>query len=145
MPLGLDVLHQMGLREQLRSVPGDAFECWEIYLDGRLTMKIDEPTTELGDFAFRVASPGALMELLVGEASRHVGFSFRPGTSVRGLLHERERVAGVLVSTPAGEEEVAGDLVIGADGRSSVVRTRSGLALVGTGQPGATLQEHRFL
>ena len=76
MPLGLDVLHQMGLRERMRSVPGDAFKCWEIYLDGRLTMKIDEPTTKLGDLAFRVASPGALMELLVGEASRHVGFSF---------------------------------------------------------------------
>ena len=38
-------------------------------------------------------------------------------------------MAGVRVSTSAGEEEVAGDLVIGTDGRSSVVRTRSGLAL----------------
>ena len=35
MPLGLEVLHQMGLRKRMRSVPGDAFECWEIYLDGR--------------------------------------------------------------------------------------------------------------
>ena len=129
MPLGLDVLHQMGLRERLRSVPGDAFECWEIYLDGRLTIKIKEPVEELGDLAFRVASPAALIELLVGEASRHAGFSFRPGTSVRGLLYERERVVGVRVSTPTGEEEVPADLVIGADGRASVVRTRSGLAL----------------
>lgn len=129
MPLGLEVLHQMGLRERMRSVPGDAFECWEIYLDGRLTLKIDEPREALGDLAFRVASPGALIALLVEEAGRHAGFSFRPGTSVRGVLHERERVAGVRVSTPTGDEEVRGDLVVGADGRSSVVRTRSGLAL----------------
>ena len=129
MPLGLEVLHQMGLRERMRSVPGDAFECWEIYLDGRLMLKIDEPREALGDLAFRVASPGALIALLVEEAGRHAAFSFRPGTSVRGLLHERERVAGVRVSTPTGDEEVRGDLVVGTDGRSSVVRTRSGLAL----------------
>ena len=70
MPLGLEVLHQMRLRERIRSVPGDAFECWEIYLDGRLTLKIDEPREELGDLAFRVASPGALIALLVEEAGR---------------------------------------------------------------------------
>ena len=129
MPLGLEVLHQMGLREQMRAVPGAPFECWQIYLDRQLTMRIDEPMTELGDLAFRVASPSALIALLIEEASVHGGFSFRPGTSVRGLLHEGERVTGVRASTPTGEEGVAGDLVIGADGRSSVVRQRSGLEL----------------
>lgn len=129
MPLGLDVLGQMGLGEQMRSVPGDPFEAWEIYLDRQLTMRIAEPMAELGDLAFRVASPGALIALLVEEASRHAGFSFQPGTSVRGLRHHGERVAGVRLSTPTGEAELAGDLVVGADGRSSLVRQRSGLDL----------------
>ena len=129
MPLGLEVLNQMGLGERLRAVPGAPFEAWEIYVDRQLTMRIDEPVDELGDLAFRVASPSALIAMLVDEAGRHDGFAFRPGTSVRGLLHEGERVSGVRVSTPSGEESVTGDLVVGADGRSSIVRERSGLEL----------------
>ena len=33
MPLGLEMLHQMGFRERLRELPGEAFDSWDIHLD----------------------------------------------------------------------------------------------------------------
>jgi 2-polyprenyl-6-methoxyphenol hydroxylase-like FAD-dependent oxidoreductase len=76
-----------------------------------------------------VVSQTALLELLIAEAGRHPGFRYRPGTGVRDVLRRDDRVAGVRVSRPQGEEEIAADLVVGCDGRSSLLRKRTGLGL----------------
>ena len=130
MPAGLDALYQMGLREAVRGLPTSMIEGWQIYLDRIQVMFIREPMEKLGDLAFRAVSQPALLELLVDEARRFPGFSFRPGLSVRGLLtDDAGRVSGVRVSGPEGEDEIEGDLVIGTDGRASMVRKRADLPL----------------
>lgn len=129
MPAGLDALHQMGLRERLPRLPGEAIESWDIWVDRTQILHIPEPSHELGDRAMRVVSQTALLELLIGEAGRHPGFRHHPGSSVRDLLREGERVCGLRVSRPDGEREVAADLVVGCDGRASLVRKRAGLGL----------------
>jgi len=129
MPLGLEMLHQMGFRDRLRDLPGDRLDAWDVYLDRTPVMHVEEPSQELGDLALRVVSQSALLSALVDEARRYPGFTFRPGTTVRDLVRAGERIAGVRVATRAGESVVAADLVIGADGRASVVRKRAGLEL----------------
>ena len=52
-----------------------------------------------------------------------------------GLIEDGGKVAGVKVRTPAGERDVRADLVVGADGRASVLRQRSGLAVEDLGAP----------
>ena len=47
-------------------------------------------------------------------------------TEVVDLLIEDNRVAGVRAKTPGGELEVRADLVIGADGRHSIIQARAG-------------------
>jgi 2-polyprenyl-6-methoxyphenol hydroxylase-like FAD-dependent oxidoreductase len=129
MPLGLEMLHQMGFRERLRDLPGHTLDAWDIYLNGVRIMHIDEPSRELGDLALRIVSQTALLSSLIEEAKKHPAFVFRPGASVRDLLRDGDRVAGLLLSTPAGEETLAADLVIGTDGRASLIRKRAGLEL----------------
>jgi 2-polyprenyl-6-methoxyphenol hydroxylase-like FAD-dependent oxidoreductase len=129
MPLGLAVLHQMGFRERLRTLPGASLDAWDIHLDRQRVMHVVEPSQELGDLALRIVSQPALLAAMVDEAKRHPGFTFRPGATVRDLRRAGDRVTGVVLSTPEGEETLAADLVIGADGRNSVVRKRAGLAL----------------
>src|SRR5438876_949900 len=65
--------------------------------------------------------------MLVGEAGRFAGFRLERGVTVRDLVREGERVVGVRADTPAGSRAVRGDLVVGADGRASVLRARAGL------------------
>ncbi|MCG8592467.1 MAG: FAD-dependent monooxygenase [Proteobacteria bacterium] len=128
-PSGIEVLHQMGFRDALAELPGEPFEAWEIHLDRQPVMRIVEPREELGDRALRVVSQAGLLERIIGAAERHDGFRFRPGTTVRDLLRDGDRVRGLRVARQGGEEEVRADLVIGADGRASVVRKRADLEL----------------
>ena len=93
-------------------------------------MRIEEPSQELGPRAFRIVSPGHLIERLVTEAERFPGFVLHRGLTSRELLRDTEgRVRGTRASGPGGEIVLNADLVIGADGRASTVRKRAGLTL----------------
>jgi 2-polyprenyl-6-methoxyphenol hydroxylase-like FAD-dependent oxidoreductase len=54
---------------------------------------------------------------------------------VTGLIEEEGSVVGLHATTPGGPLEVRADLVVGADGRHSVVRARAGLKVHELGAP----------
>jgi 2-polyprenyl-6-methoxyphenol hydroxylase-like FAD-dependent oxidoreductase len=56
-------------------------------------------------------------------------------TEAVGLLEESGRVVGVKTKTVNGEMEIRAALTVGADGRSSLVRDRSGLEVIDLGAP----------
>ena len=71
MPLGLDALAQMGLSAVLAQVPGRIVRSWRIWIDGEEVFRIPEPVGELGELAFRVVAPAALLDGILAEAARH--------------------------------------------------------------------------
>ncbi len=75
------------------------------------------------------------LNFLSSHAKKHPNFRLRMNTEVTDLLFENDRVVGVRAKTPDGPLEVRADLVIGADGRSSVVRERAGLEVIDLGAP----------
>jgi 2-polyprenyl-6-methoxyphenol hydroxylase-like FAD-dependent oxidoreductase len=78
----------------------------------------------------RVVSQPALLEKMVEEAGRYPSFSFERGTRVHDLIHDAgDRIVGAELRTDDGTRKVRADLVIGTDGRGSLVRTRTGLQL----------------
>ncbi len=130
MPTGLDALHQMGLGDALATAPSRVLDAWEIHLDGELIMRVEEPSTALGDRALRVLSQPRLLELLVSRAAEHPHFELRMGHALRDLVRDDAGcLRAVRVATPGGEHELPANLVIGADGRASTVRKRAGLEL----------------
>ena len=130
MPLGIDALSEMRLRGVLESIPGRRVESWNIWIDGEEVFVIPEPAEELGERAMRVVSQPALLERMVEEASRYPSFSFEQGARIRDLVRDTGgRVVGAELETEDGPREVRADLLIGTDGRGSLVRTRSGLEL----------------
>jgi 2-polyprenyl-6-methoxyphenol hydroxylase-like FAD-dependent oxidoreductase len=127
LPGGLEALQQMGLAGQLDSVPHVTLERVELYLNGRLRVRAGLDPGTFGPHAPRWMSQPGLLELLVAEAAAHPGFRLERGATVRNLVHEEGRCVGVRVLGAGGERELRADLVVGADGRSSVVRRRAGL------------------
>jgi len=127
LPGGVDALQQMGLGAALDALPQSRVERIEIYQQKRQVLAVE--ISELTGISAgpRFVSQPALLELLVAEASRHPGFRFERGFTVRDLLREGPRVAGVRGDTPAGAREIVADFVIGTDGRASLVRRRAGL------------------
>ena len=68
---------------------------------------------------------------MIEEANRYPSFSFERGTRVRDLLRDTGgRVVGAALETEDGPREMRADLVVGCDGRGSLVRTRACLELL---------------
>jgi 2-polyprenyl-6-methoxyphenol hydroxylase-like FAD-dependent oxidoreductase len=130
MPLGMDALFQMGLWEALESVPYRLVLSWEIWIDGEKAFLVPEPVEELGARAVRVVSQPALLERVVEEASRYPSFAFERGVHVHDLIYDPTgRVVGAKLETENGSREERADLVVGCDGRGSLIRTRADLEL----------------
>jgi len=125
MPSGVEALGAMGLGAALDALPQTRIETLDVFRGARRLMRI--APRDLGAPGPRIVSQPALLEMLVGEAGRFPGFRLERGVTVRDLVRQDGRVTGVRLDAAAGSHEVRGDLVIGADGRASVLRARAGL------------------
>jgi 2-polyprenyl-6-methoxyphenol hydroxylase-like FAD-dependent oxidoreductase len=67
-------------------------------------------------------SQPALLDMLAKEAGRTANFQLEMGATVRGLLHDGERVIGIRAETAQGTRAYHADLVVGTDGRHSITR-----------------------
>ena len=76
------------------------------------------------------------LDFLAGVGARYPEFSLRMGAEVTGLLRGADgRATGVEGRGPDGPFRVEADLVLGADGRGSVVRRLAGLRVRDLGAP----------
>lgn len=124
MPSGLDALLQMGLQSLLAEIPTQTVQRWEMLVAGCRVVQIDEPA----GLQTTIISQPAFLTALVAKAQQYPGFRYVQG-SVQALLHQQERVAGVRVNQSGAMQEIAADLVIGADGRGSTLRRLADLRL----------------
>jgi 2-polyprenyl-6-methoxyphenol hydroxylase-like FAD-dependent oxidoreductase len=126
MPSGLAVIEQMGLSDIVSNISHRAIDAWEFYIENRPIFRVNEPMESGGQPCTLISQP-ALLEAVLERASACENFEFISGTAVKDLFWQNERVAGVKLSDG---QEIAADLVIGADGRNSIVRQQAQLELV---------------
>ncbi|MGD1913186.1 MAG: FAD-dependent monooxygenase [Rivularia sp. (in: cyanobacteria)] len=125
MPSGLDALQEMGLSNILEQIPHRQLDAWEFILDKKSLFRVDEPIEADSQPCTLVSQP-PLLEAAIAEARKYNHFEFIQGVTVKDLLWIDNRVAGMKL---ADGREITADLVIGADGRNSVIRQRAGLKL----------------
>lgn len=125
MPSGLAALDQMGLLDLIEMVPHQALTAWEYILEGRRMFQAPEPF-QANTLPCTLVSQPALLEALVKQAQQHPQFAWISGTAVKALLHEEHRISGVQL---ADGRTLEADLVIGADGRNSIVRQQANLEM----------------
>jgi 2-polyprenyl-6-methoxyphenol hydroxylase-like FAD-dependent oxidoreductase len=123
MPSGIEVFRQIGLNDAFAALPHREFRDVRIYFEGRLAIEFSAPA----DPAPRVVPQPAMLEMLVAAAARYADFTLVRGVTVRNLIGEGERIVGVSADTAAGPRQFRADLVVGADGRTSVTRRQAGL------------------
>jgi 2-polyprenyl-6-methoxyphenol hydroxylase-like FAD-dependent oxidoreductase len=75
------------------------------------------------------------LDFLVQHAKRYPTFRLRMQTKVTGLIEEQGRVVGVNAVTPSGQLDIRSHLVVGADGRASIVREQARLEIRQFGVP----------
>jgi 2-polyprenyl-6-methoxyphenol hydroxylase-like FAD-dependent oxidoreductase len=134
-PSTLEVVHELGLLEQLLTLPHQ---------------KVSRINGQFGDLALTVADFSSLstqcrfvafmpqwdfLNLLAEEAARYSTFRLLMQADVTGLIEETGSVMGLRANTPDGPLEVRAGLVVGADGRHSTVRSHAGLSVEEFGAP----------
>jgi 2-polyprenyl-6-methoxyphenol hydroxylase-like FAD-dependent oxidoreductase len=125
MPSGLDALQQMGLLPVLDRIPHRPLDAWEFWINGRRLFRVEEPIVA-HEQPCTLISQSALLTALIEMASAFPHFELIQGTPVQELTWVDQRVAGVKLRDG---RQLAADLVIGTDGRNSVVRQRANLTL----------------
>src|SRR5262249_43132870 len=75
------------------------------------------------------------LDFIAHHAGRYPGFELRMQTEVTGLFFHGDRIAGAKAQGAQGPLEIPADLVIGADGRHSLLRSAAGLEVVDLGAP----------
>jgi 2-polyprenyl-6-methoxyphenol hydroxylase-like FAD-dependent oxidoreductase len=128
MPGGVDALRQMGLGAELDALPQAPLRQFEVFLNGRRELAVDLSVLPSDTPMPRFVSQPALLEMLVAQAAKFPGFELFRGVTVRDLLKDGERIAGVRIDGGhEGTREIRADFVIGCDGRASAVRKRAEL------------------
>lgn len=126
LPGGIEALEQLGLGEVLARTPQSAPDALEVFLNREPTLRVPVDPDYFGSRSPLPLSQPALLEGIVSEAEKHPGFRLLRGAGVRDLLREDGRIAGVRAQTEQGPVELRAPLVVGADGRASMVRNRGG-------------------
>ncbi|HEV2336337.1 MAG TPA: FAD-dependent oxidoreductase [Stellaceae bacterium] len=134
-PSTLQVVHELGLLEAFLKRPHQEVR--------ELRGIIGDRVFTLADFShlptrcrFIALMPQwDFLDFLAEAGGRLPRFQLRMETEVVELLEEAGRVVGLRAHTPAGAIELRADLVVGADGRHSIVRERAGLKVINLGAP----------
>jgi 2-polyprenyl-6-methoxyphenol hydroxylase-like FAD-dependent oxidoreductase len=134
-PSTLEVMHELGVLDQLLERPHQEVR--------EIAGQIGNDLIPLADFSrlpthcqFLAFMPQwDFLDFIKERASRYPTFALRMETEVVDLVEERGTIAGVRANTPGGEIQIRSDLVIGADGRASVVRDRAHLPVENLGAP----------
>ena len=90
----------------------------------------------VGVLAFAsVAACYTLFDFLAARGKRHPTFTALMRAEATDLIEEGGRVVGVRATVAGASQEIRADLVVGADGRHSVVRARAGFEPIVLGAP----------
>ena len=134
-PSTLEVMHELGMLDDLLKLPHQ--EASELIAQvGGVRVPIADFTHLPTHCKFLALMPQwDFLDFLAGRAAHFPSFHLWMRAEVQGLIEESGRVVGVEVMTAEGRREVRADLIVGADGRHSVVRQRARLEVRELGAP----------
>ena len=134
-PSTLEVMHELGMLDDLLKLPHQ--EASELIAQvGGVRVPVADFTHLPAHCKFLALMPQwDFLDFLAGRAAHFPSFHLWMRAEVQGLIEESGRVVGVEVMTAEGRREVRADLVVGADGRHSVVRQRARLEVLELGAP----------
>jgi len=134
-PSTLELMHELGLLEEFLNQPHQ-----KLY---DIQAHFGDKVVHIADFAHlptkckfvAIMPQWDFLNFLTNRGRLYPKFRLRMETEVTDLLIESGCVVGAQARTKEGTLQVRAPLVVGADGRSSVVRDRAGLEVIDSGAP----------
>ncbi len=126
-PSTLRLLDDLGLWGEFSRVPQSRIDHLGFDASGREVTLVDFRRLHLPHPYIAMVPQWDLLNLLAEAARAEPTFTLKMEHEVTGLLRSGTRVSGVRFRSPAGEGELTADLTVACDGRTSTVRSDSGL------------------
>jgi 2-polyprenyl-6-methoxyphenol hydroxylase-like FAD-dependent oxidoreductase len=134
-PSTLEVMYELGLLDAFLKLPHQKLET--------VTGQVGAEHLQLADFRhlpthckFIALMPQwDFLNFLAEQGKRYKTFDLRMQAEATGLIEENGRIVGLNAKTPDGALAIHADLVVGCDGRDSVVRDKAGLESDDYGAP----------
>ena len=134
-PSTLEVIYELGLLDRFLKLPHSEIR--------EVGAQVGKDFVTFGDFTHLATHCKFLafmpqwdfLNFLAGEGRRYSTFRIAMNAEVVDLIVSDGHVRGVTVKTAEGISEIKSSLVVGADGRHSVVRQRAGLPVEDLGAP----------
>jgi len=134
-PSTLQVVYELGLISQFLALPHQEVQMLGAQVGG-VFVSIADFTHLPTHCKFLALMPQwDFLDFLASCARRYPSFSLWMRAEAQALIEENGRVVGLEVMTPEGKRDVRADLVVGADGRHSLVRAHAGLPVREFGAP----------
>jgi 2-polyprenyl-6-methoxyphenol hydroxylase-like FAD-dependent oxidoreductase len=134
-PSTLQVMHELGLLEAFLKRPHDEVASLRLIIGGSEIRMADFSHLPTVCKFVALMPQWDFLDFLAEQGKRYPTFDLRMATEATELIVESDRVVGLRATGPRGPLDIRADLVIGADGRHSIVRERAGLEVVSLGAP----------
>ena len=134
-PSTLETMHELGLLEELLKRPHQKVDQVRARIGGESILLGNMSYLRTRCRFFLMMPQWDFLDFLAEQGRHYPTFQVRMQTGVTGLIDENGTIVGVRANTPTGAVEVRADVVVGADGRNSVVRDCSGLEVQDIGAP----------
>jgi 2-polyprenyl-6-methoxyphenol hydroxylase-like FAD-dependent oxidoreductase len=133
-PSTLEMMHELGLLNEFLKLPHS---------------QVDHVSMQIGDDTVKIALIGLptvckfiafmpqwdFLNFIAEHGKKYPSFDLRMRVEATGLIEEGGRVVGLRAKTEDGDIDIRADLVVGCDGRHSMVRERAGLKSDDLGAP----------
>jgi 2-polyprenyl-6-methoxyphenol hydroxylase-like FAD-dependent oxidoreductase len=133
-PSTLDLIDQLGLREQFDAVPHSSLKTLDMVINGLRLTPLNFGLLR-GNDRLVIMPQWDFLSMLSAAAHQLPTFTLMMNAEAVELVRDGERAAGVVAETADGRVEITADLTVAADGRDSTLRDDSGLRLIEFGVP----------
>jgi len=134
-PSTLENLRQLGLLDAFLALPFQRLGAISGVFSGQTVTLADFSTIDATCKFIAFVPQWHFLNFLAAVAKSLPTFQLMMRTEATGLIQEGGRVVGVHAGSPEGPLEIRARLVIGADGRGSIIRDAAGLKVRDIGAP----------
>src|SRR5947199_1094256 len=134
-PSTLELMHELGLLDEFLKQPHQEPRELRAVINGQTVPIADFTKLPMRCKFIAFMPQWDFLNFLSTHAKKFPSFQLLMQHEVVDLTFDQQRVTGVRAKTPRGEVEIRADLVIGADGRHSIIQARAGLERQEFGAP----------
>lgn len=134
-PSTLELIYELGLLDEFLKLPHRTVDRLSLQIGKRRVRLIDLTHLRTQCKFIALMPQWDFLNFLAAHGRRYSHFDLRMRAEAADLIEEGGRIVGIRANTPDGELTIRADLVVGCDGRHSIVREKAGLHTDDYGAP----------